>query len=112
MVSAITTKVDSVTNSLALTQDDVGRLIGASPRAVSRWKSGESTPHRSTRKRLFELAYVAERLSRVLKPDHANAWMFSRNPLLAGEAPATLIERGEFEKVLALIEALADGVVV
>jgi len=64
-----------------------------------------------TRQRLLELVYVGEQLSRVLRPEDANLWIFSRNPLLDGDTPAERIERGDFRAVLAVIEALAEGVV-
>jgi transcriptional regulator with XRE-family HTH domain len=112
LTTAIATKVDFLSKALSLTQDDVGRLLNASPRAVSRWRAGESKPHRSTRQRLFELVYVGERLSKLLKPEYANAWIFSPNRLLDGDTPAQRIERGDFESVLGLIEALEEGIVV
>jgi hypothetical protein len=89
----------------------VGKLVQASPRAVSRWKTGESVPQKLTRKRLLELGYVGDQLSKVLRPEDANLWIFSRNELLGNDTPAERIERGDFESVLAVIEALAEGVV-
>ncbi len=89
----------------------MGKLLKASPRAVSRWRTGESVPQRMTRQRLLELVYIGEQLSKVLKPEDANLWIFSRNDLLGGDSPAQRIERGDFKSVLALIEALAEGVV-
>jgi len=100
-----------LSKTLALTQEDVGKLLKASPRAVSRWRTGESKPQKMTRQRLLELVYVGEQLSRVLRPEDANLWIFSRNPLLDGDTPAERIERGDFRAVLAVIEALAEGVV-
>ncbi len=63
------------------------------------------------RRRLLELVYVSDQLSKVLRPDDANLWIFSRNSLLDGDTPAERIERGDFSSVLDVIEALAEGVV-
>jgi hypothetical protein len=48
----------------------------------------------------------------VLRPEDANLWIFSPNELLDGDSPAERIERGDFKSVLAVIEALAEGVII
>lgn len=111
MAAGIASRVDFVAEMLSLTQDDVSRLVRVSPRAVSRWRSGESMPHRPARERLLELAYIGRQLAKVLRPDDANLWLFSRNELLDNDSPAERIRAGDFKSVIALIEALADGVV-
>lgn len=111
MSTAIATRVNSLSRTLALTQEDVGRLLNASPRAVSRWKAGESVPQKLTRQRLLELVYVGDQLAKVLRSEDANLWIFSPNELLDGDSPAERIERGDFKSVLAVIEALAEGVI-
>ena len=111
MTNAISVRLEALSINLDLTHQDVGKLLNASPRAVSRWRSGESLPQRMTKQRLLELVYVGEQLAKVLRSDDANLWIFSRNELLEGDSPAKRIEGGDFESVLALIEALAEGVV-
>ena len=111
MTTAIASRVRSLSRTLALTQEDMGRLLKASPRAVNRWRTGESVPQKLTKQRLLELVYIGEQLAKVLKPDDANLWIFSRNDLLDGDTPAERIERGDFRSVLAVIEALSEGVV-
>ena len=111
-MSAIALKVRDLNERARLSQDDVGRIVGASGRTVARWLSG-TTPHRTARERLLELAYVADQLIEVLglSPDDANLWIFTPNRLLNGDKPADRISKGEYRTVLGLIEALADGVV-
>ena len=111
MNSAIADRVKNLSNTLALTQEDVGKLVKASPRAVSRWKAGESVPKKLTRQRLLELVYVGDQLTKVLRSEDANLWIFSPNELLDGDSPAERIERRDFRAVLSVIEALAEGVV-
>ena len=112
MATAIAEKVKYLNQTLRLTQHDVGQILNSSSRTVARWSSGEASPQRLTKQRLLELVYVGEQLSKVLKPEDANLWIFSPNPLLKGDSPAERIARGDFKTVLALIEALADGIVV
>jgi transcriptional regulator with XRE-family HTH domain len=109
--SAIAERVDFLAKSMALTKQDVARIVGSSPREVSRWSAGEASPQRMTKQRLLELAFIGEQLSSVLAREDANLWIFSPNQLLSGDTPAERITTGDFKTVLALIDALAEGVV-
>lgn len=60
----------------------------------------------------MQLVYISEQLSRVMKPQDANLWLYTPNRLLDGSTPADLIKKQEFRRVQALIEALAEGIVV
>lgn len=110
MVSAVSNRTRSVTEVIGLTQEDVAEIAGTSTRTVSRWWSGASTPQPAKQQRLRELAYVAEELARVLEPEAAREWLLSPNRHLAHDSPAERIRQGDYRAVLALIEALADGV--
>jgi transcriptional regulator with XRE-family HTH domain len=107
----LASKVKSLSDSLGITQEEVGEITGSSPRTVARWVAGASLPQRHTRDRVLELVYVADQLSKVMKKEAANLWLFTPNPLLGHEKPADRIKRGDFQSVLNLIEALADGVI-
>jgi hypothetical protein len=109
---AIATKVSAAINGLGLTNEEVGDIVDASPRSVARWVAGDVVPQRLNKERLLELAYVAEAVTEVLPADHANVWMFSPNRLLGHRKPADLIREGKFKDVLALIDAMAEGVFV
>lgn len=112
MGSAIASTVKNVSQLLVLSQDEVGSIVGTSARTVARWSAGEAEPQRASRERLLELFFVAGQVAKVLKPEAANLWMFSPNELLGADTPAERIRSGNFRSVLALIEALADGVFV
>lgn len=112
-MSAIAAKVRDLGERADLSRAEIGRITGATARTVARWASGATTPHASARERLLELKYVADQLIEVLglSPQDANLWIFSPNRLLKGDKPADRIAAGEYRAVLALIDALADGVV-
>lgn len=93
-----------------LTQQEVGRIVGADGRTVARWAVGETSPQRENRDRLLQLHYVAEEAAAVLRRDAINVWMFRPNRLLGGDSPADRIRDGRYKDVLDAIEALADGV--
>lgn len=104
-------KVRSLSESIGLTQEEVGDITGSTARSVARWSSGAVVPQKMNRERLLELVYVADQLTKVMKKEYANLWMFTPNPLLDHERPADRIKRGDYKSVLDLIEALADGVI-
>lgn len=112
MSPAIALKVRQVADSLDMTQEQVGEVVGSSTRTVARWLSGDAVPQRQSKQRLLELAYVAQELGKVLEPEDANLWIFSPNVLLEHDSPADRIRVGDYKAVLGLIEALADGIVV
>lgn len=110
--SALATTVTSAIDRLGLTYEEVGEIVAASPRSVARWTAGKVVPQKLNRERLLELAYVADAVAEVLPRDHANVWMFSPNRLLEHRKPADLVRDGEYQRVLALIDAMAEGVFV
>lgn len=70
-------------------------------------------PQPRAQERLLEFSYVEEQLVEVLglSPDDANIWIFTRNRLLDGDKPSDRIHVGNYRSVLALIDAIADGIV-
>jgi predicted transcriptional regulator len=110
--TALADKITGLVSGLGLSQDEIGRIVDASGRTVARWSAGKVTPQRLNRDRLLELAYVAEALTEVLPRDRANLWIFSPNQLLDHDTPAARIHDGQWKDVVAVIEAIADGIVV
>jgi transcriptional regulator with XRE-family HTH domain len=111
MASGVSGQVRNLGTRLALSNEEVAEIIGTSSRTVTRWLAGEATPQRMTKQRLLELVAVGELLGSVLKAEDANLWIFTPNRLLDFDSPAERIAQGRFRDVIALIEALADGVV-
>ena len=56
-----------------------------------------------------EIAYIRERLSDLYTRYGVEFWLHSPNRLLDGEMPINLVNRGEGERVLAVIERLESG---
>jgi uncharacterized protein (DUF2384 family) len=111
-VSALATTVSGAFNRLGLTYNEVGEIVDASPRSVARWAAGKVVPQKLNKQRLLELAYVADAVTEVLPRDQANMWMFAPNRLLEHRKPADLVRQGDYQRVLALIDAMAEGVFV
>ncbi|MCY3892034.1 MAG: hypothetical protein OXF65_01940 [Acidimicrobiaceae bacterium] len=112
MPTGIAERVRVLQESTRLTQDDIGRVVGTSARTVARWNGGGSAPQRAARQRLLELAYVAEQAAAVIQPADLPLWLFAPNRLLDHDSPADRIAAGDYRSVVALIDALAEGITV
>lgn len=110
MTTAVARKLESVREKGALRNIDVAQILDARPETVSRWTQGHAYPHRNTEKVLLELEYIVDQLSELYEPNEARQWLFSRQILLEDESPASLIQRGEIERVLAFVKKLRDTV--
>lgn len=89
---------------------DIARVLGTSPRSVTRWQSARSVPRRAMEERLLELKTVVDLLRGVLREQPARLWLRSPNPDLGYEKPLDVVARGEYQRVIDSIMALAEGV--
>lgn len=89
---------------------DVARVLGTSPRSVTRWQSARSVPRRDSEERLLELKAVVDLVRSVLREQPARLWLRSPNPDLGYEKPLDIVARGEYQRVIDSIMALAEGV--
>lgn len=112
-MTPIAARVRGLNDTAQLTQSEVAKIVGASPRTVARWAAGTAVPQPEARDRLLQLNYVANQLVEMLglTPSEANVWIFEPNKSLGSDTPAERLTAGDFRSVLALIEGLADGVV-
>ena len=112
MATGIAERVRQLQDAARLTQNDIGRVVGTSARTVARWDRGSCTPQPMAPQRLLELAYVADQASTVIEQSEFSLWLFAPNRLLDHDSPAERVAQGDYRSVLALIEALADGITV
>jgi uncharacterized protein (DUF2384 family) len=105
-------RLDSAASTVRLDRDQVARVLSTDVATFESWMRNSDVPHDAERQRLHELLAVLERLSTVLKPDAAHAWLFAPNPLLDRRAPVDLMRSGDTRKVLGAIDAFAEGVFV
>jgi hypothetical protein len=89
---------------------DVARVVGTSPRSVTRWATAAATPRRDAEERLLELKAVLDLLGAVLRDEPARLWLRSPNSALDYEKPIGLIQRGEYRRVIGAVLAVAEGV--
>ena len=89
---------------------DVARVSDTNARSVSRWRADEAAPRREAEDRLLELRSVVVLTRKVMRDSAARYWLRSPNPDLGYEKPLELISQGQYQKVIDLLLALAEGV--
>ena len=89
---------------------DLALVSSANPRSVARWRTQQVTPRRQTQERLLELRAVVDLARRVMRDDAARLWMRAPNPDLSYEKPLNLVAKGQYQRVVDLLLALAEGV--
>ena len=110
MATELSKRLGKASAQAFLDPGDLARVLDTSPRTVSRWLTSRSTPRPDARERLLELIAVLERLAGVLTPQASHDWLFTPNPELDNYKPVELLRRGDYRQVLALIDAMAEGV--
>lgn len=106
MESAMVTVLENIKASGGLRGADVANIAAVSPATVSRWTSGKALPHPKTQLVISDLRYVIDRLAEFYAPDETRMWLYARHRLLDGKRPIDLIQTGQAETVLGVIESL------
>ena len=81
----------------------------APPFAVSRWTAGKALPHPKTQLVISDLRYVVDRLSEFYTPEETRLWLYSKHRLLNGQRAIDLINQGQADEILSVIESLDEG---
>ena len=89
---------------------DLARVVGTSPRSITRWQATRAVPRRDSEERLLELKAVVDLLTGLLREEPARLWLRTPNPDLSYEKPLDVVAKGEYQRVIDSIMALAEGV--
>ena len=109
-MTTLTSLIDQLYVGGVVDTADIARVSDANPRSVSRWKAREAIPRRDAEERLLELRAVVDLVRRVMRDDAARLWMRSPNADLDYEKPLDLVASGNYQRVIDLLLALAEGV--
>lgn len=110
MSTAIARKLESIETKGSLKSVDIANLVSSRPETVSRWRQGKAFPQRDAEKRLLELEFIVDQLSDFYDPLEARLWLFSRQRLLGDKSPAELVQEGQTDQIIAVINQLREGV--
>jgi transcriptional regulator with XRE-family HTH domain len=109
MTDAVSKIIDGLRDRGGLKGTDVANIFSVSAAMVSSWTAGKALPHPKTQLIISDLRYVVDRLSEFYSPNELRLWLYSKHRLLNGERAVDLINRGETERILGVIESLDEG---
>lgn len=109
MSAAVISMVDDLRTRGGLKGSDLANITAVSQATVSRWAAGKASPHPKTQLVMSDLRYVVDRLAEFYTPDETRIWLYAKHPLMEGARAIDLIHAGGADRVLAVIETLADG---
>lgn len=109
MPKAVAKLIDHLKDRGGLKGMDVANIASVSPATVSRWSGGTAMPHPKTQLLIADLRYLVDLLAEFYDPEETRLWLYSKHRLLDGERPIDLIHKGEADRVLTIIESLAEG---
>lgn len=109
MSSAVARIVEDLRSRGGLKGTDLANITDVSQATVSGWASGKASPHPKTQLIISDLKYVVDRLAEFYSPEETRIWLYAKHPLLEGARAIDLIHDQQTDRVLAVIESLADG---
>ena len=89
---------------------DIANFAGVSKATVSRWASGQKSPHPKAQLIMSDLSYVVMRLDEYYSQEEGRAWLYALHPQLDGERAIDLIRSGRTEEVIAILDRLDEDV--
>jgi transcriptional regulator with XRE-family HTH domain len=108
--SAVARYIEELRQIGGLKGTDIANIAKVSKATVSRWANGTASPHPRTQLILSDLHYIVGRLEEYYTADEIRIWLYARHPQLDGGRAIDLINKGQSEKVLRILERLDAGV--
>ena len=104
-------EVGKLRELLGLNQGLMARLLGVSLRTVAGLDSGEARASGAVARRLVEVSRFHSRLARLVKLDAGfmAEWLQTPNATFGGLKPLEVIERGEMDRLWAMIYDMESG---
>ena len=87
----------------------VARLTGLSERTLASLETLGQPCSAANRRRVNELERLRSALLEIMQPDFIRTWMDAPNERLTGRTPLETVERGEADRLWALIERVRSG---
>lgn len=108
---AVSAAIPSLVERLrtVLGRDVVAVLAQRSPRAVSRWASGEAEPSAREKTLLRDTYQIVEILSEVEPDEIVRAWFMGMNPQLDDESPVEAVRDGRAHEAMAAARAFVNA---
>ena len=91
--------IEEVTSS-GITQLELGKAVGAAPRSVQNWATGDVEPRGAKVAKLLDVKTIVDLLRDSYTDEGIKIWLHSRNRNLDLERPIDLLTQGRIEEVL------------
>jgi transcriptional regulator with XRE-family HTH domain len=105
--------VATLASEFQISMETLARILGVSARTLARWTSGETTkPHPAQADRIAKVLEIRNHLSNVVKKSAFGKYLHGKNEHLGGLRPLDLLMAGQFDRVIADIAGLEEGVFV
>lgn len=112
LVASPDTELDAIRRVFGVSQAEIARMLGTTPRTVSRWRTTSAAhvkPRPAAARSLRDLARLRWLLETDLGVERAASWLRAPSPALRGQAPLDALLAGETERVLGLVTVLGEG---
>jgi DNA-binding NarL/FixJ family response regulator len=107
---AVILDIARIARILGTSQEALSRILNVSARTAHRWMNGT---HPRPKPELERLTHLVSLLLETLPGEDAiRSYLNHPNPSFGGDAPMSLLLRGEFDRVEADLQALREGVYV
>ncbi|MBA2670464.1 MAG: DUF2384 domain-containing protein [Gemmatimonadetes bacterium] len=103
--------LDWARETLDLSMEELGQVIGTTRRTVQRWRARESLPSPEHREKLDEMGELRYWLETVFEKDvdAAHSWLTTRLPSLRGQTPISHIRKGRIKEIVGILAAFESG---
>ncbi len=101
--------VRAIRERLDLTQPEFGRLVGVSTRTVASLERPDFHPRDELRRKVMEILRLCNALGDVMRPETVGRWLVTPNPAFDHLKPIELAERGEIDRLWAMVHQLRSG---
>lgn len=101
--------VRAIRERLDLTQPEFGRLVGVSTRTVASLERPDFHPRDELRRKVMEILRLCNALGDVMRPESVGRWLVTPNPAFDHLKPIELAERGEIDRLWAMVHHLRSG---
>lgn len=103
-----TSSIRGLRERFKMPQRMFARLVGVSERSLAKYES-QDVYGESIQRQVSVLSRLEAALARVVKPDSIGGWFQKPNPAFDGLKPLEVVERGEIDRLWAMIYELESG---
>jgi DNA-binding transcriptional regulator YiaG len=103
--------IRALASEFEVSMEILARILGVSSRTLARWTSGKTVkPHPAQAERISKALELRNHMANVFKKRAFGKYLHGKNDLLGGLRPLDLLMAGKFDRVIADIAGLEEGV--